>query len=142
VSYLLDTCFVSEFTRKRADEGVVAWLQLQDESELYLSTVTVGELEKGLANVRDATRRKRLRAFIEGEIIERFRPRILTPDERVWRRWGALSGTSERSGVPLPVLDSLLAAQAQVHGLTIVSRNEADFARCDVALLNPWSDVG
>lgn len=131
MSYLLDTCFVSEFTRRKADEGVVGWLQLQDEAELYLSTVTVGELEKGLAHLRDAGRRKRLRAFIETEIIERFRPRLLAPDERVWRRWGALSGS-------LPMLDALLAAQAQVHGLTVVTRNEIDFARCDVPLLNPW----
>ena len=140
MSYLLDTCFVSEFTRKRADEGVAEWLASQDESEMYLSAVTVGELEKGLSRLKDTGRRKRLRAFIEMEIIERLRGRILVTDEQVWRRWGVLCGTSERAGKgPLPVLDALIAATAQVHGLTVITRNEADFTRCEVPVLNPWS---
>jgi toxin FitB len=139
VSYLLDTCLVSEFTKKKPDPGVVEWLALHEETEMRLSAVTVGELEKGLARLKDSGRRKRLRAFIEVEIIERFRGRILVPDEQVWRRWGALCGASERSGGgPLPVIDALLAATAQVHGLTVVTRNEADFARCEVPVLNPW----
>jgi toxin FitB len=139
VSFLLDTCFVSEFTRRRPDDGVLRWLDDQDEAALYLSTVTIGELEKGLARVRDAGRRKRLRAFIDVEIVERFRDRIVCPDEQVWRRWGVLCGVSERSGGgPLPVLDALIAALAQVRGFTVVTRNEADFVRCDVPVLNPW----
>jgi predicted nucleic acid-binding protein len=140
VSWLLDTCLVSEFTRKRADEGVARWLALEDEAGMYLSAVTIGELEKGLTRLNDSSRRKRLRAFIEVEIIERFRGRILVPDEQVWRRWGSLCGVSERSGKgPLPVVDTLIAATAQIHGLTIVTRNERDFARCEVPVLNPWS---
>jgi predicted nucleic acid-binding protein len=139
VSYLLDTCLVSEFTRKRADAGVVQWLASEDEAAMYLSAVTVGELEKGLTRLKDGARRKRLRAFIEVEIIERFRGRILEPDEQVWRRWGAMCGLSERAGKgPLPVLDALIGATAQVHGLTVVTRNERDFARCEVPTLNPW----
>jgi predicted nucleic acid-binding protein len=101
----------------------------------------VGELEKGIARHRDATRRKRLRAFVEGEIIERFGERILATDEAVWRRWGVLCGAAEREGRPLPVLDALLASVAQVHGLTVVTRNEADFVRCEVPVLNPWSEA-
>lgn len=139
MSYLLDTCLVSEFTKKKPDPGVVEWLALHEETEMRLSAVTVGELEKGLVRLKDSGRRKRLRAFIEVEIIERFRGRILVPDEQVWRRWGALCGASERSGGgPLPVIDALLAATAQIHGLTVVTRNEAGFARCEVPVLNPW----
>lgn len=139
MSYLLDTCLVSEFTRKRADEGVARWLATEDEAAMYLSVATIGELEKGLTRLKDAGRRKRLRAFIEVEIIDRFRGRILVADEQVWRRWGSLCGASERTGKgPLPVLDALIAATAQVHALTVVTRNERDFARCDVPTINPW----
>lgn len=139
MSFLLDTCFVSELTKRRSDEGVIAWLEEQDEAELFLSTVTVGELEKGLVAQRDAARQMRLRAFIEVEVIERFRERMLPTDERAWRRWGALCGLAERRGGPVPVLDALIAAVAQVNGLTVVTRNEADFARCEVSVLNPWA---
>lgn len=117
---------------------MIGWLEEQDEAELFLSVVTIGELEKGLTAHRDATRRKRLRSFVEVEIIERFRERTIATDERVWRRWGVLCGASARAGKPLAVLDALIAAAAQVHGLTVVTRNAADFERCDVPVVNPW----
>ena len=139
MSFLLDTCFVSELSKRESDPGVVAWLGEQEESELYLSAVTIGELEKGLTKHRGATRRMRLREFIEAEIVERFRERIIATDEPVWRRWGALCGAAERVGKPLPVVDALVAAVAQVNGLTVVTRNEADFLRCEVPVVNPWS---
>jgi predicted nucleic acid-binding protein len=139
VSFLLDTCLVSELTKRRRDEGVIAWLDDQDEAELYLSVVTVGELEKGLAAQRDAARQRRLREFLEVEIVERFRDRIVPTDERAWRRWGALCGAAARRRRPLPVLDALIAAVAQVNGLTVVTRNETHFSQCEVAVLNPWT---
>jgi predicted nucleic acid-binding protein len=139
VSFLLDTCFVSELSKRKRDSGVIAWLDDHDESELFLSTITIGKLEKGLAKHRDPTRRKRLRELIEVEIVGRFRERLLGTDEAVWRRWGAICGAAEAVGEPLPVVDALVAAVAQVHGLTVVTRNEADFARCAVALVNPWT---
>ncbi|MGQ0505122.1 MAG: type II toxin-antitoxin system VapC family toxin [Myxococcaceae bacterium] len=138
MSFLLDTCFVSELSKPRRDRGVIAWLEEQEETELFLSAVTVGELEKGLAKLRDAEKRKRLREFVEVEIIERFRERTLETDERVWRRWGTLCGTAERAGNPLAALDALVSAIAQVHGMTVVTRNEDDFVRCEVPVINPW----
>jgi toxin FitB len=140
VSFLLDTCFVSELTRRRRDPGVLAWLEEQEEEALFLSSVTVGEIEKSLAKVRESERRKKLREFIEVEVFERFRERTLETDGSVWRRWGLLSGKAEQAGRALPVLDALIAAVAQVHGLTVVTRNEDDFDRCGVPLVNPWTD--
>jgi len=139
VSFLLDTCFVSELTKPRRDEGVIRWLDEQDETGLFLSAVTLGELEKGLARHRDGRRRQRLREFIEVEVVERFKERTLATDEPVWRRWGAVCGAAERAGRPLPVLDALIAAVAQVHGLTVVTRNVPDFERCEVPVFNPWT---
>lgn len=139
MSFLLDTCVFSELTKRRSDPGVVRWMEEQDESALYLSMVTVGELEKGITGVRDPTHRRRLRDFLEAEIVERFRDRILPTDEAAWRRWGQLCGQAERKGAPIPVVDALIASVAQVHGLTVVTRNQGDLVRCDVPVLNPWS---
>ncbi|MBI3185790.1 MAG: type II toxin-antitoxin system VapC family toxin [Myxococcales bacterium] len=138
MSFLLDTCFISELTKRRRDQGVLRWLEEQDESDLFLSIVTIGELEKGLAKVRDARRRERLNEFIEVQVVDRFRERMIEIGEPVWRRWGTLCGVAERAGRPLPVLDALVAAAAQVHGMTVVTRNEADFLRCEVPVVNPW----
>ena len=139
MSFLLDTCFVSELTKGRRNPGVIAWLEGQEEEELFLSRVTVGEIEKGLAKLGDPSRRKKLREFLEAEILDRFRERLLETDGPVWRRWGVLSGQAEKSGKPLPVLDALVAAVAEVNGLTVVTRNEDDFQRCGVPVLNPWT---
>lgn len=138
MTFLLDTCVVSEFGKPRAHPGLVDWLAAQPESSLFLSTITVGEIKKGIASVRQEVRRQRLRTFLEGAVIDRFRGRIVETNEAVWRRWGALAGAAERRGQPLPVIDGLLAAVALTHGLTVVTRNEADFARCEVPLVNPW----
>ena len=139
MSFLLDICFVSELSKRNRNPGVLAWLDDQDEAEIFLSTVTIGEIERGLTSHRDANRRKRLREFIEVEIVERFRERTIGTDEPVWRRWGVLCGAADRAGKPLPVLDALIAAVAQVHGLTVVTRNESDFERCNVPIVNPWA---
>ena len=142
MSFLLDTCVVLEFTKRRADVGVVEWLALHDESGLFLSEVTVGELEKGLSKLPDGARQKRLRAFVEVELVDRFRERILPVDQRTWRRWGALSGSREREGRPLPVLDALLASTAWLHGLSLVTRNERDFTELGIRVVNPWGSAG
>lgn len=139
MSFLLDTCFVSELVKPRRDPGVLEWLERQDEESLFLSSITLGELEKGLAKIGDEVRRRRLRRQLEVEILSRFQERMLETDVAVWRRWGQLCGAAERTGKPLPGLDALLAATAQVHGLTVVTRNEAHFVTANVATFNPWT---
>lgn len=136
--FLLDTCLLSEFTKRRADAGVIEWLATEDEASMFVCELSLGELEKGLNKLSDAARRTKLRAFIEQEIIERFEGRIVPVDARVWRQWGVLCGESERAGRPLAVIDSLLTACALVHRLSIVTRNEGDFVHSDVAVVNPW----
>jgi toxin FitB len=138
VSFLLDTCFVSELSKRHRSPGVIAWLAEQSEEDLFLSAVTIGELEKGLAKLRDTVRARRVRSFVETEVVDRFRERTLATDEAAWRRWGKMCGEAERVGKPMPVLDALIAAVAQVHGLTVVTRNEGQFIRCGVPVVNPW----
>jgi len=135
VKYLLDTNVISELRRKKADERVLAFLQDAEESALYLSVLTLGELRKGIARKRmtDAAGASALTAWADG-LEYGFGDRILGIDAAIARLWGELS--AER---PRAVVDTLLAATAMVHGLTLVTRNEADVQDLDVKVLNPFA---
>ncbi|MBL8915471.1 MAG: type II toxin-antitoxin system VapC family toxin [Archangium sp.] len=139
MSFLLDTCVLSEFAKRVPSPVVSRWLDEQEERGLFITTVSIGEMEKGIAALRDAGRQRKMRTFLENAIVDRFRERILETTGVVWRRWGALSGAAQRVGKTLPAIDGILAAVALTHGLTVATRNEADFKRCGVSLVNPWS---
>ena len=139
MNYLLDTSAVSEVVKPKPDPAVIEWLTQADEEALFLSVLTIGELEKGVAKLADGKRRTRLRAWVRRDLVTRFAGRLLPVDLQIADRWGALVGTSESKGLPLPVIDSLIAATCLVHGLTAVTRNRADFERCGVECFSPWS---
>jgi predicted nucleic acid-binding protein len=140
VSYLLDTSVLSELVKKNPHRQVVNWVDEQEESTLFLSVLTVGELEKGIAKLPASARRTNLISWVRRELAGRFGGRLLPIDVRVAERWGAMAGESEKRGKPLPVVDSLLAATALVHDLQIVTRNVADFEPCGVVCVNLWDD--
>ena len=140
MSWLLDTPVVSELVRATPKASVIDWLQSQDENDLYLSVLTLGELEKGIAKLTNSRRKTTLRKWVRTNLMTRFEERLLAVDRHVASRWGVLVGTSERKGRPLPVIDSLIAATAIAHDLTVVSRNSKDFERCGIRCLNPWSE--
>lgn len=135
--YLLDTNCVSEFVRIQPEPRVLAWLDAADESSLYLSVLTIGEIRKGLAGLPQGKRRARLDAWL-AELRLRFAPRLLPIDESIADRWGWLAAEAQRVGKGLSVVDGLLAATALHHGLTLVSRNVRDFADLHVPVFNPW----
>jgi predicted nucleic acid-binding protein len=118
---------------------VVNWLRSLEESALYLSVLSIGEFHKGIAKLKDASRREKLRAWVDIELAARFQGRILSIDERIASLWGRICGEAERRGQKLPVIDSLIGATALVHGLTVASRNTADIARTGAQVFNPWS---
>jgi hypothetical protein len=140
VSFLLDTSVVSELVKKVPHEGVVSWLSRQAEESLYLSVLTLGELEKGISKLRASARRDRLRTWLTRDLAARFADRLLPIDVPVAARWGKLSGDAEKRGTPLPVIDSLIAATALEHGFSVVTRNIADFERCGVGCVDPWEE--
>ena len=139
MKFLLDTSVVSELVKPAPHAGVVSWLDQCDEDGLFLSVLTIGELEKGIAKLADPRRRARLTTWVRKDLAVRFGPRLLPVSLEVAARWGALTGQSERTGQPLPVIDSLLAATSLVHGLAVASRNRADFDRCGVECFDPWT---
>jgi predicted nucleic acid-binding protein len=114
------------------------WMDAADESLLYLSVLTLGEIRKGLASLAQGKRRTRLETWLELELRARFARRILPIDAPVADRWGLLAAQARLKGATLPVIDGLLAATALHYNLTVVSRNAADFASTQTPVLNPW----
>ena len=138
MTYLLDTCVISELVKPRPDVNVVRWVDSVDERKLFLSVLTVGELEKGIAKLQESSRKSDLREWLVHDLGERFSERILPVDAAVAVAWGRIQGEAERGGMKLPVIDSLLAATAEIHRLTLATRNVADFDRCGATVFNPW----
>ncbi len=138
MSWLLDTCVLSEYARREPDQQVIDWLDAQDEDSLHLSVITLGEIEKGILKLRatDARRAQKLTAWLV-KVQQRFAGRILPLDAATLRVWAQLAAQAELAGRPLPVMDGLMMATAQCHGLTIVTRNVRDFALYPL-LFNPW----
>lgn len=133
MSYLLDTNVISEIRRGR-DPNVTSWAQQVNDFELHVSVLTLGEIRKGIERLRsrDPDRARVFAAWL-AELPSRFAKRILPVDAQVADQWGKLNAPAER-----PVIDSLIAATALVHDLTVATRNTADFAECGVRLVNPW----
>jgi predicted nucleic acid-binding protein len=136
--YLLDTNCISEVVRVNPEPRVMAWIGAADESLLYLSVLTLGEIRKGLAALSQGKRRTQLETWLDVGLRARFSGKILPVDSHVADRWGWLAATAKRAGKPLAVIDGLLAATALHYNLTLVSRNTSDFAHLTVPLLNPW----
>jgi predicted nucleic acid-binding protein len=136
--FLLDTNCVSELVRIKPEPRVLDWIEAADESLLYLSVLTLGEIRKGLAGLPQGKRRTLLEAWLELELQARFSGRILPIDASVADRWGLVAADAKRQGKGLSAVDGLLAATAQHYNLTIVSRNVSDFAHTRVPILDPW----
>ncbi|MGH7068756.1 MAG: type II toxin-antitoxin system VapC family toxin [Acetobacteraceae bacterium] len=132
--YLLDTTVISETRKARADSGVIAFLSAAEAAGLFLSVLTLGELRKGVAAKRrsDPGAADQLGAWVDG-IETTFADRVLPINTATARRWGELS--ANRS---LPVIDTLIAATAISHHLTLVTRNTRDVESTGVPLVDPW----
>lgn len=137
--YVLDTNVVSELRKARTgkiDANVAAWAENMDASALFVSSITIMELELGILSVerRDAIQGSRLRSWLEQYVLPEFSGRTLPVDTAVALRCARLHVPDKRSE-----RDALIAATALVHGMTVVTRNVADFEPTGVAIINPWT---
>ena len=131
--YLLDTNIVSELRKPRPHGGVVAWLQSTEDADLHLSAVTLGEIQAGIELTRDqdASKASEIEAWLE-LVAQAYN--VLPMDGATFRSWARLM--HQRSDTLYE--DSMIAATAAVHNLTVVTRNVTDFAKFDVRVLNPF----
>ena len=138
MNYLLDTCLISELIKKKPEPRVVEWVREQPEERLYLSVLTLGELQKGIAKLEDQRRAKKLQTWLDDDLLERFAGRILDVTPRVARIWGRIQGRAEANGRRMQVVDSLIAATCLDLGAAVVTRNVEDIEASGVEIVNPW----
>lgn len=139
--WLLDTNVISELARPGCDPKLAAWARAEDEDRLLISVLTLGEYDKGIANLpEDSPARARLAAAV-ASLEARFAGRIVALDDATVRRWGRISGTAQRkTGRAPPVIDTLLAAAAIENDLVLVTRNIGDVRDSGAPLFDPWND--
>lgn len=131
--YLLDTNVVSELRKPKPHGGVLAWLESMEDTKLYLSAVTLGEIQAGVEMTReqDAAKAVEIEAWLD---LVATSYNVLPMDAAVFRRWARLMHRTSNTLYE----DAMIAATADVHGLTVVTRNVADFKSFGVPLLNPF----
>ena len=137
--YLIDTNIISEVGKgRRCDQHVADWYRATRDDELFLSVLVVGEIRQGIERLRPRNRQRAsaLEHWLQ-EILTSFGERVLPIDERVAQIWGRLNARA-----PLAAIDSLLAATAEAHGMTLVTRNLKDIERSGVRCLNPFEPAG
>lgn len=135
MKYLLDTCVISEIVKTKPDQKVLAWLTSQADVDLYLSVVTIGEIRKGIETARPTNPESALKyeAWLD-ELVAHYGDRIVPLDEPAAQAWGRFMAQSSSSGVE----DTQIAAIALTRGMTVVTRNIADFKHFSVSIFDPF----
>ena len=134
MSFLVDTCALSELTKQKPSPRVSDWFDAAAPESLFISVLTLGEVRKGIERLGDGRRRARITMWLETTLPSWFENRILPVDADVADEWGRLAARLRN----LPAIDGLIAATALRRRLTVVTPNESDFAATGVDLLNPW----
>lgn len=139
MNFLLDTNVVSEWTKPRPDTGIVTWLAEADEDRVFISVVTLAELRHGIERMPAGARRDRLDAWLTGQLPARFEARMLPVDAATADGWGRIMARGQAAGRPVGTMDAFIAATAEQHDLTLVTRNVSDFDVLGIRLISPWS---
>ncbi|MFZ0814855.1 MAG: type II toxin-antitoxin system VapC family toxin [Candidatus Sulfotelmatobacter sp.] len=139
MSFLLDTNVVSEWLKPSPNAGLMQWTDSADEDRIFLSVISLAELRYGIQRMASGKRQRRLEEWLHHELPIRFEGRILPIDPPVADACGRIVRRSEILGRPIEAMDAFLAATAEVHRLTLVTRNISDFVVLK-HLLNPWTE--
>ncbi len=137
MNYLLDTCFISELRKPKPQQSVLDWFDTVDEHNLFISTLTIGEIAYGIALLPDNPQKKDLEIWLRS-IEDSFSELIIPVDAEVAKKWGAMCAFAQAKGRNISVVDGLLAATCSTYKLTLVTRNEKDFTAAGVEVLNLW----
>ena len=140
MSFLLDTNVISEWVKARPNRGVVAWLAAVDEDRVFISVVTLAELRYGIQRMTTGGRRNQLTQWLVEELPLRFEGRVLSINHIIADIWGKIVARSEAAGRPIGAMDAFIAATAEVHDLTLITRNVSDFETSINAIINPWAE--
>jgi len=138
MNYLLDTCVVSELIKKTPDSNVIGWISAIEETSLFLSVLTFGEIHKGIEKLPRSKKKDQLHKWVNSDLRERFKNRIIGLDLLTATKWGQIQGKAELSGKPMSLIDGLISATAIINDLIIITRNTKDMEQSGATLFNPW----
>ena len=139
MSYLLDTGVLSELVKPRPNAKVVERVRSCREDDLFLCSLTIGEIQKGIAKLPRSRKKEDLQRWLEKDLLRRFERRILAIDTAVATAWGRAVAAGETQGRKIPVMDGLIACTALVHDLTVVTRNSEHMRMAGARLHDPWA---
>ena len=139
MTYLFDTNAISELTKDRANASALAWLDACPSEQSFLSTISIAEISYGIERLAPGSRADKLTRWRDRLIIT-LGPRLLPVDALVALAQARIRRASENARRTIPIMDAFLAATAEVHGLTLVTRNVRDFEAWGGPVFNPWSD--
>jgi predicted nucleic acid-binding protein len=139
VRYLLDTCALSELVKSTPDAHVIRWFEARKAHELCISSMTWGELQRGVTKLPESKRRSELTLWLQ-QLETGFEDRILAFDKNVSRVWAHMTAQAETQGKSMAAFDSIIAATARAHDCKLVSRNVRDFVNAGIDVINPWQD--
>ena len=138
MKYLFDTCVLSELIKKHPNSKVVKWVSKTDESDLFISVLTIGEIHKGIEKLPESNKKSKLHQWVNYDLKERFRNRIIDFDLKTATVWGKIQAHSELSGQAMPAIDGQIVATGISYDLTVVTRNTKDMEISGANLFNPW----
>lgn len=138
MAYLLDTCAISEMVTVQPNPNVLSWFQVQEEKTLFLSLITIGEIEKGIYQLPASKKRTLLETWLFDDLVPNFHGRILDINRKLMTTWAKMIADLKTKGVLRPSFDSLIEASALHHQLILVTRNVKNFQNSQVTILNPW----
>lgn len=138
MSFLLDTCVLSELVKPRPSGALKKWLSDSTERSLYISVLTIGEIQNGIQLPATSRKRRELEVWLHDELMDHFEGRILALDEHVAMTWGRVNALASRKGRSVPTMDGLIAATAIANDLVLVTRNVSDFDGTGAEVIDPW----
>ena len=139
MNYLMDTCVISEIVKPAPSSRVIMWINSIPSERLFLCSLTIGEIRKGLTKLPESKKKERLTDWLN-TLLENYQDRIHSIDITVAENWGVMQGKAENEGMPMSSIDSLIAATSYTHNLILVTRNEEDFQASKLSIINPWND--
>ena len=138
MNYILDTCVISELIKPEPQPSVCTWIENQDNNAMFLSVITLGEIQKGVSRLDDGAKKTQLQSWLDKDLALRFENRILDINEPMMKLWGNILAMSEKTGHKLPVIDTMIASTAIFHHMAVVTRNIKDMAMDGLTVINPW----
>jgi toxin FitB len=138
MKYLLDTSVITELILSAPNQSLVNFVDSLDQEDLYLSTITLGELAKGIEKLPKSQKKQDLETRLRDDLLIRFEGHIISLDDEVMIQWGKMSARLEALGIILPAVDSFIAATVMTHHMVLVTLNENDFQNTEIEIVNPW----